>query len=326
MRSITPNGKTAVVALGGNALSPKGEGQIDKQFAKTRKTARLIIKLLLEGYKLIITHGNGPQVGDRLVQVEAAIDKVPDIPLGVLVGDTQGGMGYMIEQCIHNVMRREFGISRPYVATVLTQGLIDPNDPSIKNPTKPIGPFYTEEQAQKMIEENNWDMVEDAGRGWRRVVPSPVPKTIVERETIKCLLKNDFLVIAAGGGGIPVYRDADGWLEGIDGVVDKDRASAVLAGTIMADELFILTAEEAVAVNYRKPDQRFLGTVTVSEIEGYLKAGHFPPGSMGPKIEAAIEFIRCPSNPGGRVLITTPEKTMDALAGKAGTWIVPDPE
>ena len=326
MSSITPNGKTAVVALGGNALSRKGEGQIEKQFEQTRKTARLIIKLLLQGYKLIVTHGNGPQVGDRLVQVEAAIDKVPDIPLGVLVGDTQGGMGYMIEQCIHNVMRREFGISRPYVATVLTQVMIDPDDPSLKNPIKPIGPFYTEEQAKKMIAENNWSMVEDAGRGWRRVVPSPIPKTIVERETIKCLLKNDFLVIAAGGGGIPVYRSEDGWLEGIDGVVDKDRASAVLAGTIMADELFILTDEEAVALDYRKPEQRYLSEVTTSELEKHLKDGQFPPGSMGPKIEAAIDFIRCPNNPGGRVLITSPEKTMDALEGKAGTWIVPDPE
>ncbi len=319
------NGKLAVVALGGNAISRKNEsGNIHVQFANTRHTARLILRLILRGYKLVITHGNGPQVGDRLIQVEAAIDRVADIPLGVLVGDTQGGMGYMIEQCIHNVMRREFHRTRPYVATVLTQVLVDPHDPTLKDPSKPIGPFYTEEQAKKLMATNNWRMVEDAGRGWRRVVPSPTPTGIVERATIMTLLRNNFLVIAAGGGGIPVYKEADGWLEGVDAVVDKDRASAVLADLIGADELFILTDVEAVAIHYNKPDQRFLSEVKVYDLEQYQQQGQFPKGSMGPKIEAAIAFLKNREHPGRRVLITSPDCTEEALTtGQKGTWIVP---
>jgi len=317
------NRKLAVVALGGNAISRKNEsGNIHVQFANTRNTARLIMRLIRRGYKLVITHGNGPQVGDRLIQVEAALDKVADIPLGVLVGDTQGGMGYMIEQCIHNIMRREFHMTRPYVATVLTQVLVDPHDPSLKDPSKPIGPFYTEDQAKRLVASHGWRMIEDAGRGWRRVVPSPNPIGIVERATIKALLRNDFLVIAAGGGGIPVYREADGWLEGVDAVVDKDRASAVLADLIGADELFILTDVDAVAVNFNKPDQRFLSEVTAVELEEYYRQGHFPKGSMGPKIEAALAFIKSQEHPGRRVLITSPDLTEDALAGIKGTWVV----
>jgi carbamate kinase len=317
------NRKLAVVALGGNAISRKNEsGNIHVQFANTRNTARLILRLIRRGYKLVITHGNGPQVGDRLIQVEAALDKVADIPLGVLVGDTQGGMGYMIEQCIHNIMRREFHMTRPYVATVLTQMLVDPHDPSLKDPSKPIGPFYTEDQARRLVATHGWRMIEDAGRGWRRVVPSPNPIGIVERATIKTLLRNDFLVIAAGGGGIPVYKEADGWLEGVDAVVDKDRASAVLADLIDADELFILTDVDAVAVNFNRPDQRFLSEVTAAELAEYYRQGHFPKGSMGPKIEAALAFLRSKEHPGRRVLITSPDCTEDALAGIKGTWVV----
>lgn len=319
------NGRLAVVALGGNAISRKSEsGNIHVQFANTRQTARLIMRLILRGYKLVITHGNGPQVGDRLIQVEAALDKVADIPLGVLVGDTQGGMGYMIEQCVHNVMRREFHMTRPYVATVLTQVLVDPKDPSLANPTKPIGPFYREEQARKLMTTNGWKMIDDAGRGWRRVVPSPNPIGIVERATIAALLKNNFLVIAAGGGGIPVYKESDGWLEGVDAVVDKDRASAILASLIDADELFILTDVEAVAVNFNKPDQRFLSEVRVHALEDYYREGQFPKGSMGPKVEAALAFLGNGKHPGRRVLITSPECTEEALNGYKGTWILQD--
>lgn len=317
------NRKLAVVALGGNAISRKNEsGNIHVQFANTRNTARLIMRLIRRGYKLVVTHGNGPQVGDRLIQVEAALDKVADIPLGVLVGDTQGGMGYMIEQCIHNIMRREFHMTRPYVATVLTQVLVDPDDPSLKDPSKPIGPFYTEDQAKRLISTHGWRMIEDAGRGWRRVVPSPNPIGIVERATIKTLLRNDFLVIAAGGGGIPVYREADGWLEGVDAVVDKDRASAVLADLIGADELFVLTDVDAVAVNFNRPDQRFLSEVTAAELAEYYRQGHFPRGSMGPKVEAALAFLRNEKHPGRRVLITSPDCTEEALSGTGGTWVV----
>lgn len=319
------NGKLAVVALGGNAIHRKGyDGDIHRQFANTRQTARLILRLVLRGYRLVITHGNGPQVGDRLIQVEAALDRVADIPLGVLVGDTQGGMGYMIEQCIHNVMRREFHMTRPHVATVLTQVLVDPDDPSLKNPTKPIGPFYNAEQASRLMAANKWRMVEDAGRGWRRVVPSPKPTGIVERATITMLLSKGFLVIAAGGGGIPVRREHDGWLEGVDAVVDKDRASAILADIVEADELFILTDVDAVATHFNTPEQRALSTVRLSELERYYEEGHFAPGSMGPKIEAAIHFMQAKEHPGRRVLITSPESTEAALEGARGTWVVPD--
>jgi len=320
------NGKIAVVALGGNALNRKGEsGDIHAQFANSRKTARLILKLVMDGYKLVITHGNGPQVGDRMIQVEAAIDKVPDIPLGVLVADTQGGMGYMIEQCIHNVMRREFNMSRPYIATVLTQVIVDKNDPSILSPSKPIGPYYSKEQAEKMTKEHNWQMVEDLGRGgWRRVVPSPIPKKIVETGTIKALLDANFIVIACGGGGIPVYKEDDGWLEGVDAVVDKDRASAVLADFIGADELIILTDVDAVAINFRKENQRFLSKIGVRELNKYYDEGQFPKGSMGPKIEGVIHFLSNKDCGARKALITSPEKTEDAFAGSAGTWITQD--
>jgi carbamate kinase len=318
------NGKLAVVALGGNALHRKDEdGDIHRQFSNTRQTARLILQLVLRGYRLVITHGNGPQVGDRLIQVEAALGRVADIPLGVLVADTQGGMGYMIEQCIHNVMRREFHMTRPYVATVLTQVLVDPNDPTLRNPSKPIGPFYREEQAARLMRANRWQMKEDAGRGWRRVVPSPIPTGIVERATIMTLLKGNFLVIAAGGGGIPVYKEHDGWLEGVDAVVDKDRASAILADIIDADELFILTDVDAVALHFGSPDQRFLSEIRAGELEQYLREGHFPEGSMGPKVEAAIHFLKDPRHTGRRVLITSPERTSEALDGAGGTWILP---
>ncbi len=320
-------GKTAVVALGGNAITRKGEsGTIYEQFANTRKTAELIIKLVLKGYRLVITHGNGPQIGDRMIQVEAALDRVPEIPLGVLVADTQGGMGYMIEQCIHNVMRRKFKISRPYVATVITQTLVDPDDPAMKNPDKPVGPFYTKEQAERLMKENGWKMVEDSGRGWRRVVPSPKPISVVEKATIRTLLDNGFLVIAAGGGGIPTYREEDGWLEGVDAVVDKDRVSAIVADLIQADELFILTDIDSVFINFNKPNAKRLSTVTLSEISRYYDEGHFAAGSMGPKIEAAMHFLSNEEHKGRRVLITSPERTEEALAGNAGTWIVQDPE
>jgi carbamate kinase len=321
------NGKLAVLALGGNAIHRKDEnGNIHRQFANTRRTARLIMKLILRGYRLVITHGNGPQVGDRLIQVEAALDRVADIPLGVLVGDTQGGMGYMIEQCIHNVMRREFHMSRPYVATVLTQVLVDADDPSIGNPSKPIGPFYTREQAERLIRAHGWAMSEETGRGWRRVVPSPVPIGIVERATIMALLKGKFLVIAAGGGGIPVYREKDGWLEGVDAVVDKDRASAILADVIDADELFILTDVDAVALHFKTPQQHSLSEVRVGELERYRQEGHFPDGTMGPKVEAAIHFLSAEGHPGRRVLITSPDATEQALEGAKGTWVLPDPQ
>lgn len=325
MKNYGFNGKTAVVALGGNALDRKSEkGDIHTQFANTRKTAHSIIQLLLMGYRLVITHGNGPQVGDRLIQVEAAREQTPDIPLGVLVADTQGGIGYMIEQCIHNVMRRHYNIRLPYTATVLTQVLVRPDDPSMANPSKPIGPFYTAEEARRHMDDLGWIMKEDPkGRGWRRVVPSPVPYKIVETRTIKALLQGGFLVIAGGGGGIPSIREDDGWLEGVDAVVDKDLASAVLADTIGADELIILTDVEKVARDFNTPTQRFLGTTCVAELAALHAEGQFPAGSMGPKVTAAINFLRGGKGARRRALITSSDTLTEAMEGRTGTWIYP---
>ncbi len=320
-----PTRKTVLVALGGNAINRKGEKRdVVAQFRNSRLTARAVLPLLTHGYRMILTHGNGPQVGDKLVQVEAARDKIPDTPLGVLVADTEGSMGYMLMQCFHNVLRREYKKIEPRVVTLLTQVLVDRSDPSLKSYTKPIGPFYDEATAKKMEQEEGWHIVEDSGRGWRRVVPSPIPIGIVEEDAIKSLLEQDYLIFAAGGGGIPVYMEGDGWLEGIDAVIDKDRASAVLADVIGADEFFILTEVEQVFLDFNKPTQRALTSVTASEIEQYYKESQFPPGSMGPKIEASVQFLRSKKFPHRKVLITSPEKLEDALAGKTGTWILPD--
>ncbi len=313
--------KTIVVALGGNAITQQfEEGNIHQQFANTRRSLLGVIELIKRGHRVLITHGNGPQVGNYLIRVEASRHLVPPLPLGIMVADTEGGMGYMIEQCLQNKMH-DRGI-RKEVATIITQVLVDPNDPSIHNPTKFVGPFYKKEQVQELVEKRGWVMKEDPGRGWRRVVPSPKPLEIVEKRIIRMLVEQDVVVIAAGGGGIPVYIDpGNGWLEGVDAVIDKDLASAVLARDVHAQELMILTAVEKVALNFGKPNQQNLDRMTVQEAERYLQEGHFPAGSMGPKIQAAINFLR---SGGERVIITSIEKSVDAVQGNAGTVIVPD--
>ncbi len=313
--------KTVVVALGGNAITQQfEEGNIHQQFANTRRSLLGVVELIKMGHRVLITHGNGPQVGNYLIRVEASRHLVPPLPLGIMVADTEGGMGYMIEQCLQNKMH-DRGI-RKEVATVITQMLVDPNDPSIHNPTKFVGPFYKKEQVQELVEKRGWVMKEDPGRGWRRVVPSPKPLEIVEKRIIRMLVEQDVVVIAAGGGGIPVYIDPrNGWLEGVDAVIDKDLASAVLARDVHAQELMILTAVEKVALNFGKPNQQDLDRMTVQEAERYLQEGHFPAGSMGPKIQAAINFLR---SGGERVIITSIEKSVDAVQGNAGTVIVPN--
>ena len=313
--------KTVVVALGGNAITQQfEEGNIHQQFANTRRSLLGVVELIKMGHRVLITHGNGPQVGNYLIRVEASRHLVPPLPLGIMVADTEGGLGYMIEQCLQNKMH-DRGI-RKEVATVITQMLVDPNDPSIHNPTKFVGPFYKKEQVQELVEKRGWVMKEDPGRGWRRVVPSPKPLEIVEKRIIRMLVEQDVVVIAAGGGGIPVYIDPrNGWLEGVDAVIDKDLASAVLARDVHAQELMILTAVEKVALNFGKPNQQNLDRMTVQEAERYLQEGHFPAGSMGPKIQAAINFLR---SGGERVIITSIEKSVDAVQGNAGTVIVPD--
>lgn len=310
------NRKTIVVALGGNAIIEEGtEGTIEQQFANTRKSLAAIVGMISEGHKVVLTHGNGPQAGVHLIRNEAASSQVPPSPLGVIVADTQGSMGYMIAQCLSNALIKE-GV-RKEVVTVVTQVEVDPEDPSMLNPTKYVGPFYKAEQVEK-LRERGWLIKEDPGRGYRRVVPSPMPLDVIEKGVIKDLIDDGKIVIAVGGGGVPVKREKDGTLSGVDAVIDKDRASALLANLIDADELVILTGVDRVAINYRKPDQKFFDRMTVSECRQYLAEGQFPKGSMGPKIEAACDFV---VRGGAKVIITTMENATLAVDGKAGTVI-----
>ena len=309
--------KKAVVALGGNAISSTGKEDIHEQFANTRMSLGGIVELIQEGYKIAITHGNGPQVGNALLRVERTKNDIPALPLGVIVADTEGGMGYMIEQSLQNRLMT-LGINRD-VVTIVTQVIVDPNDPSIVNPTKYVGPFYTKKQAEVLAELFSWVIKEDSGRGYRRLVPSPMPRRIVNRRTIQLLVDLGTIVIAAGGGGVPVYVENDGTLEGVDAVVDKDRASAVLAHDIDAQTLLFLTDVDSVYLNYNKPGQQALTKISVAEANKYLDEGQFPSGSMGPKIEAAVSFLVC----GGKeVIITSLDKAKHAILGNAGTKIV----
>ncbi len=312
-----PNRPVAVVALGGNSITREfEEGNITQQFANTRRSLVGIFELIKGGYRVAITHGNGPQVGNYLIRVEESRHLVPPLPLGVMVADLQGGMGYMIEQSLQNKLHRS-GIKLE-VATILTQVIVDKNDPSILNPTKFVGPFIKKEDVDKVVRERGWIVKEDPGRGYRRVVPSPTPLNIVEKNVIKKLLDDDIILICCGGGGIPVYVEEDGTYEGVDAVIDKDLAAAVLARDIDAEELYILTAVDKVALNYRKPNEIQLDELTVAEAKRYLAEGQFPKGSMGPKIQAAINFIE---SGGKSVIITSVENMSEALAGKTGTRI-----
>jgi carbamate kinase len=310
--------KTAVVALGGNAITPPDEEDtIRNQFRRTRQSLKPIVNLIAEGYNLAITHGNGPQVGNAMLRVELARGKTPNLPLGICVADIEGGMGYMIEQSLQNRLILE-GIDRP-VVSLLTQVIVDKDDPSISNPTKFIGQFYSRKKALRLAEELDWVVKEDSGRGWRQVVPSPQPLTIVEKDTIRKLVESGVIVIAAGGGGIPVRVEEDGTYEGVDAVIDKDRASVVLAREIGASILMILTGVEKVALNFNTPDQVDLDELSVDSARKYLQEGHFPPGSMGDKIEAAIEFVEAG---GEEVIISSIEKAYEAVIGRTGTHIV----
>jgi carbamate kinase len=313
-------GKTVVVALGGNAITREfEEGSIAQQFENTRRSLLSVIHYIHHGYRVVITHGNGPQVGNAMVRVEETRHLVPPLPLGIIVADLEGGMGYMIEQCLQNKLN-DRGLTRPIVA-VLTQVLVNKNDPSILNPTKFVGPFFTKEQVKDLETKRPWVLKEDRGRGFRRVVPSPIPMEILEKNIIKLLVDQDIIVIAAGGGGIPVYREESGWLEGVDGVIDKDLASAVLARDIEAQEMLILTSVDHVAINFNKENQRDLMTLNLKEAKSYMDEGQFPKGSMGPKIQAAINFLE---QGGEKVTITSIENAIDALINNSGTVITPN--
>lgn len=312
--------KLAVVAIGGNSLiKDEAHKTVPDQFAAVRETVVHIAEMIEQDWNVVITHGNGPQVGFILLRSEYTRNVLHPVPLDSCGADTQGAIGYMIQQALHNECARR-GIRRECV-TVVTQVLVDSDDPAMQSPSKPIGSFYKEEEARTKMEQEGWAMIEDSGRGWRRVVPSPVPQEIIERDAIETLIKSGFIVIAVGGGGIPVVRDKVGNLSGVEGVIDKDLASSLLATRLNADLLLISTAVEKVSLNFKKPNQRDLDTITLGEARNYYEEGHFARGSMGPKMRAVINYLER----GGRAaLITMPETLGKALTGQTGTWIVPD--
>lgn len=310
--------KVAVVAIGGNSLiKDKDHQTVPDQFAATRETCIHIADMIDRGWEVVITHGNGPQVGFILMRSELASRVLHTVPLDSCGADTQGALGYMIQQTLGNEFEKR-GIQKPIV-TVVTQVVVDKDDPAFENPSKPIGPFYDEARAKRYRDEEGWRIMEDAGRGWRRVVPSPIPMRIVEQEAIKALIGLGFVVIGVGGGGIPVVEE-DGSLRGVEAVIDKDYASGLLATGIKADLFLISTAVEKVALNYGKPNQIDLARMTLSEAKNYLQEGHFPPGSMGPKMKAVIKFLE---EGGEEALITSPENLARALRGEMGTRITP---
>lgn len=312
-------GRTALVAVGGNALIRASQrGTIAEQRENAATTARYIVELIKRGFSVVITHGNGPQVGAQLLRSELAADQVIPEPLDVCGADTQGAIGYMLEQALERALA-DSGLTTP-VATVITQTVVSADDPAFQHPSKPVGRFYSAEEAGRRQRELGWAMVEDSARGYRRVVPSPDPREIVELDAIRSLVRAGTIVIAAGGGGVPVVR-RDGWLFGVEAVIDKDLAAALLARGLGVDLFVIATEVGQVYINYRRPGEWALDYVGASLVESYARAGQFPPGSMGPKIEAALRFLRG----GGReVIITSPERLLDAVLGRAGTHIIPD--
>ncbi len=310
--------KTIVIAIGGNSLIKDDQHRsVPDQYAAVVETARHIVDLVESGCRVVITHGNGPQVGFILLRSEYSRGILHEVPLDSIGADTQGAIGYQIQQAMQNELRRRK--MRQSVATVVTQTLVDKNDAAFQKPTKPIGQFYKKEEAEDRMRVEKWTMVEDAGRGWRRVVPSPKPVRIIEADIIRHLVDAGYVVIAAGGGGIPVAQDEQGNLHGTAAVIDKDLASAVLAKEIAADLLVISTAVEKVCLNFGKPNQKALDRMTIAEAKQYLGDGHFKPGSMLPKVQACIHFIE---EGGTEALITCPEVLSSALAGKTGTWMV----
>jgi len=315
--------KIAVVAIGGNSLiKDKSHQTVEDQYQAAKETTQHIADMIETGWDVAIGHGNGPQVGFILRRSEIAhkVEGMHEIPLEVCGADTQGAIGYSLQQNLQNELHRR-GIQKP-VATVITQVLVDKEDPAFKNPTKPIGGFMDETEADKRTADLGWNVVEDAGRGWRRVVPSPLPKEVVELDSVKALIDNEGVVITVGGGGIPVIDNGDGEYVGTAAVIDKDYACSLLASKINADLLLISTAVEKVALNFGIPDQEWVDRMTLSEAQGYLAEGtHFAKGSMAPKIQAILWFLEVG---GKQALITDPVNIGRALKGETGTWIVPD--
>jgi carbamate kinase len=310
--------KIALVAFGGNAMLPEDQkGLQSEQMRNAARAAELLVHIVQKGYELIVVHGNGPQVGNLLIQMEEAANKIPPYSLDVCDAMTEGSMGFMLERALINELRRR-SVDKE-VASLVTQVVVDKDDPAFAKPTKPVGPFYSKFRGQELAREKKWAMVEDAGRGYRKVVPSPKPIDVVNNRIIRELVEAGRVVIAAGGGGIPVVINANGLFEGVEAVIDKDYAASLLAREVKADLFIILTAIERVFIDFGKPDQREVPVLTVDEARKHLADGQFPPGSMGPKIRAAIEYIEA----GGReVLITKDSHLKAALINRSGTRIV----
>jgi carbamate kinase len=310
----------ALLAIGGNALlKEKERGLQEEQLENARETAEMLARVVAEGYALCVVHGNGPQVGNLLIQQEAGSGQIPPYSLDICGAMTQGSMGYMLERMLINRLRF-LGIDAP-VTSVLTEVVVDKEDGGFQDPTKPVGPFYPEFRALELMRSKRWKMKEDSGRGWRKVVPSPNPIEIVQLEAIKTLLHSGSCVIAGGGGGIPVIRDASGFLVGVEAVIDKDRLSSLLATQLQADLFIILTGVAKVALDFGRPAQRWVDRLTASEARRHLAEGQFPPGSMGPKIESALAFL---DGGGHEVLITTAEALATEDPATVGTRIVKD--
>jgi carbamate kinase len=310
----------AVVAIGGNSLVRAGErGTLEEQRTNLAATCEGIAAVMASGYRVVVTHGNGPQVGDALLRSELAAAQVPALTLDACVAETQATIGYLLQQMLQETLQRH-GLRRP-VVTIVTQVLVSRRDPAWRHPTKPVGPFYSREEAERRRAAFGWTILEDAQRGYRRVVPSPEPKEIMELAAIQAALANGALVIACGGGGIPVVFKRER-LAGIDAVIDKDRASSLLAWELEAELFLISTGVDQVALNYGTPRERALDSLTAAEARRYLREGQFPAGSMGPKIEAALAYLER----GGRLaIITSPERIPEAMQGMAGTRITPAP-
>lgn len=317
---MTPRRKTAIVAAGGNSLIiDEQHKSIPDQYAAAAITCRYIVDMIEQGWNVVITHGNGPQVGFIMRRSEIAIAEVPPVPMDYAGADTQGAIGYMFQRAMRNELKRR-GIDRKAIA-VVTQILVDRSDPAFIDPAKPIGSFMEEAAAKKHASEHGWTVREEADRGWRRVVPSPRPVSILDIGAIETLVDDDYIVIACGGGGIPVYEDDDGVVQGVEAVIDKDFASGLLAAELRA-ELFVITTEvEQVAIDFGKDSQRWLSKMTATEARAHLDDGQFPAGSMGPKIMAILEFLDAGGTAG---VITNPPNLGRALSGETGTWIVAD--
>jgi carbamate kinase len=310
---------TIVVALGGNAiLQPKQAGTFEEQYQNVADACGAILDLIKAGHRVVITHGNGPQVGNVLIQNEEASAVTPAQPLHACGAATQGQIGYIIQSAMSNALEQA-GIDKP-VVTIVSRSEVSLDDPAFAKPSKPIGPFYTPQRAKRLISERGYEMIEDAGRGWRRVVPSPMPLKIVEFGAIRQVVESGAVVITSGGGGIPVVRKPGGGLEGVDAVIDKDLAAQQLAKDLNADVLMIFTDVEQVALRWGQPDEKWLGEVTLAEMQGYETEGHFKAGSMKPKVEAAVRFVS--SGHGRRAVIGRLQSAAKVLAGETGTWIV----